>query len=1071
MADRVVKVTLSASVADYLAQMGKAKTATDALGESGKKSDSLISKVGSGLKSAFSTAVGVINTAAVAATAFGAKVFSTGLQYNTLQQTSRAALKTILGSTEAVNAQMDKLDAFAKNSPFGKDIFIKGQQQMLSFGTATDKVIPRLDALQNAVAAAGGSGQTLSELIFVMSQIQAAGKITAEDLNQFGQRGVNAADMIGASMGKTGNEIRTMISKGTLDANQALDALTQGMATKFAGASANVKQTWSGTVDRIKAATREIGAAMAEPFISQAGGGLFVTWGNKVADVLQAVRQKTAPVVEILTLQMLPAFQRINSGLDTLKAKVTNFDPAGLNTLFDTVKQIAPAVGLAAGAYAGFSSSLLAGVPILGRFLGGLNPVVGALVGITAASPELRSALTGLASSFTPLVKLAADVAKVLAADLNSAVPIAAGVIRTLTAVISPLVSAIGAIPAPILTGVAAFIALQKVAPGVVGGLTSVISAVKEFGLGIADSVSYQKALQQGAVFNGEATGRLLTFGAALSATGGLARTAGSAILSAMGGPVGLAIAGVSLAVGVLTSVMGANAQAAERQQQRVTNLQGSLTALGATTDQTTSKIADGLTEAVDGFLGFGNTSTEDFERFFDQIGSSSTEASRAVLEGGDALEQYKQRIIDAVESGDVSTLTAQRLIAAIDQQSDALQRAQRNQDEANRKTNEGKDALRQLQGGFEGATDATDKFADAIKGLGSKTLDLNDANRRVRDAIRDMDSALTENGKHLDDGTEAGDKNGDALDSLAKRYQTAAAAAYQASGNQEDVKNKLLEGRDAYIKYAEAMGKSEADAAAMADALGLTADAATDVASAVKKANDTELNDKTFTVSDDGTIDDTQQNLDLLKAKVLATPDKEITITEPLSDGIKQKLADLGYKVMTLPNGQVTVNATDNASGVLETIKQKMFTLDGQIATVTVRQQMTEFGKVSSVGGVMQAQGGVMSFYANGGLNPMSADVAQMVPANTWRVIGDRAKGDEAFIPIDGSARSRAILAETTRRMALFAQGAVVGGGSGGGTVVNVNIAVNGRSYPNPRDLSEVLAVDLSQSLRGVVS
>ncbi|WP_281281680.1 phage tail tape measure protein [Blastococcus colisei] len=63
-------------------------------------------------------------------------------------------------------------------------------------------------------------------------------------------------------------------------------------------------------------------------------------------------------------------------------------------------------------------------------------------------------------------------------------------------------------------------------------------------------------------------------------------------------------------------------------------------------------------------------------------------------------------------------------------------------------------------------------------------------------------------------------------------------------------------------------------------------------------------------------------------------------------------------------------------------------------------------------------ADGNLVQFYRDGGLRPMAADVATVVPPNTWRVVGDRPVGDEAFIPINKSARSEKVLAETAARM-----------------------------------------------------
>ncbi|KRD51965.1 phage tail tape measure protein [Microbacterium sp. Root280D1] len=63
------------------------------------------------------------------------------------------------------------------------------------------------------------------------------------------------------------------------------------------------------------------------------------------------------------------------------------------------------------------------------------------------------------------------------------------------------------------------------------------------------------------------------------------------------------------------------------------------------------------------------------------------------------------------------------------------------------------------------------------------------------------------------------------------------------------------------------------------------------------------------------------------------------------------------------------------------------------------------------------QANGSVLEFMAQGGLTPMSP-LAQMVPPNTWRVVGDRSDVPELYAPLDGSARSWGLLLEGLRRM-----------------------------------------------------
>lgn len=288
MADRQVKVILSAQNAAYNRAMDESRQKT--LGVTAE-----IDGLGKRQATLNSIAKGAVVVGG-AMTALTLLVAKTGIEYNSLQQKSRAALTTLLGGAEAANAQMDKLDAFARTSPFSKQTFITAQQQMLAFGIEARKVVPYLDAIQDAVAAAGGSSQQLGEVAYIMAQIRSASKITGQDLIQFGQRGINAAELIGSAMGKTGGEIRAEITAGTLGANEALDALAEGMKTRFGGAAANVKNTFEGALDRVHAAWRDLSADLTKPLVDPSGGGALVGFLNWTADIMRAFQAMPEPI-------------------------------------------------------------------------------------------------------------------------------------------------------------------------------------------------------------------------------------------------------------------------------------------------------------------------------------------------------------------------------------------------------------------------------------------------------------------------------------------------------------------------------------------------------------------------------------------------------------------------------------------------------------------------------------------------------------------------------------------------------------------------------------------------------
>lgn len=181
------------------------------------------------------------------------------------------------------------------------------------------------------------------------------------------------------------------------------------------------------------------------------------------------------------------------------------------------------------------------------------------------------------------------------------------------------------------------------------------------------------------------------------------------------------------------------------------------------------------------------------------------------------------------------------------------------------------------------------------------------------------------------------------------------------------------------------------------------------------------------------------QQAYDLITAYGAIPSTKGTSITSNAPEKTAE-IKSLGYEVRRLPDGSITIQAkTTAASKALEELTRE------RTVTIHYRATLPDLnGPASGTGRFgSYAQGALVEFMARGGLSPMHP-IAQMVPPNTYRVIGDRGDVDEAYIPLDGSARSVAILMEALRRMPglhAMQSGGVLGSprpGLGGG-VVNV--------------------------------
>lgn len=466
MADRTVSVRLEAIVDTYNQRMSSAASATEGVGRAG---DTAGRKISDAMQSAARTAGQVTLVAAGAGTALLTSALKTGTAYNTLEQTSRAAFKTVLGSQEAAAEMMEKVAAFAKTSPFPRQAFIEGTQQLLAFGMEADNVIPTLSAIQDAMAAAGKGSQEIGEVVNIFAQVQSTGKITADTLNQLGYRGVDAAKLLGDAFGVSANEIRTQISEGTLDAATALEVLTAAMTETFGGAAEGVKDTWVGAVDRVKGAWRDISSIIAEPFVTKAGGGLALDWVNAIASGMRDAEKHVTPMMEILTGRLAPAFDLVSNSIQGTRDRIQAWDVQSFIDGLDGLAKYAAPIG-------GVTAALLAmgaNLPILSSLgIAGVNPLVAGLTAMVVLSPELRDVAKTLVDGLRPAGPAFKDLAKQAGDTANAILASLAPAAGVLVSEFTPLVPVI----AQVATGMLA--SLQTGAETLAPSLTRLVEAI-----------------------------------------------------------------------------------------------------------------------------------------------------------------------------------------------------------------------------------------------------------------------------------------------------------------------------------------------------------------------------------------------------------------------------------------------------------------------------------------------------------------------------------------------------------------------------------------------------------------
>lgn len=777
--------------------------------------DRVFHSLGRSAKASLQVAATAAAGVTVGVAALGKNTLSTGLAYNAMQQNANAALKTMLGSQKAVNEQMEKLGKLAQNSPFSKATFISAQQQLIAFGVEVEKVIPLLDAMQNAVAASGGGSQQLADLAFVIAQIKAAGKITGQDLIQLGQRGINAAEIIGKAFGKSSAEVKTMISKNQIDADQAIDALTKGMMDKFGGATDAIKQQWSGAADRIKAANRDIGADIGKMFIDPAGGGRAVEWGNKVADVLRTFQKRLREAQGGIEDFLSPAFKNISKGLDAANNALKKFDAARAGAQLEKLTSYTPLIG---GTTAALMTFALQPIPVIGQLASAMGPLTVGVAALIAASPELRKAGSAFGEAFKPGEKILASTAKQLAdlairliKDLSPALESGAKGLGTFLTNISPLAPALVSVlsalapvatagaelaasfanlPTPILAAITALAALHgPLGPlvskftdlGATTGrvVTNLVAQVQDMGTvwtrAEKSTASVGAAMASNIVPAARSvSNELKTFGPAaqnagnaLTEVGKASANAGTGVFklstlaknagSALAGAFGALLSPANLALGAVTLLAAAFSAYSQKQAevtQRVEEYKETL-------DRTTASVTANTRELV------RNKAEQDGAlAAYVALGGAADDYVRAVAGEGEAMERVNKTLASKREELKQNELAERAGAPGVALYSGATKELKENVSKASESLRDQSDELRRAQdetrksvSEAERAVEAErqrqqaiDKATDAMRAQNAAQGSLVDAQLRNIDASDRLNKAIEEHGQVMAD-------------------------------------------------------------------------------------------------------------------------------------------------------------------------------------------------------------------------------------------------------------------------------------------------------------------------------
>lgn len=371
-------VALRVSTGGMQGDVKKALTGIES--DAQKTGQSMGSKISSGIGSVLKkTAVGV-GVAGGAALAAG---LTKGIGRLASIETAEAKLAGLGNSASTVGGVMENALAAVKGTAFGLEEAATVAAGMVAAGIKPGQELEGvLKTVGDTAAIAGVSMQDMGS---IFGKVAATGKLQGDELMQLSDAGIPALSLLSKHLGKTTEEVRDMVSAGKISFADFEAAMKGGVG----GAALEMGNTTTGALKNMMAAAGRLGATLAGPFFTQAGGAF-----RGVTELLDDLNAKAGPVMERfggwLESTAVPALVALGgSAAEAFQqfaqsefVRVAFADLRGVfSSLASTASEVWPSLVKIGGALADASAAL--GVSAWDALVAALEVVSGALSALT----------------------------------------------------------------------------------------------------------------------------------------------------------------------------------------------------------------------------------------------------------------------------------------------------------------------------------------------------------------------------------------------------------------------------------------------------------------------------------------------------------------------------------------------------------------------------------------------------------------------------------------------------------------------------------------------------------------
>jgi tape measure domain-containing protein len=252
-------------------------------------------------------------------------------------EVARANFSTLLMDVDKGAKLFSELEKFAARTSFSVQSAGEAATMLLAKGVGETDIIPTMQLLGDL---AMGNSEKLGFLAKAYTDVQAKGKLMAQEQNQFAENGINLFELLTKTTGKSTAELMQMRESGQITFGMVQKALISATSEggKFYGALEKANATFTGQWNSLIEGVQTLGRMLGEMVLPHLTA--MATKANEILQAFAAMPEKAKFLADVLVAAIDVGLAYLEDQWPKLMAKLGKSTASGLQQVMELANPV-----------------------------------------------------------------------------------------------------------------------------------------------------------------------------------------------------------------------------------------------------------------------------------------------------------------------------------------------------------------------------------------------------------------------------------------------------------------------------------------------------------------------------------------------------------------------------------------------------------------------------------------------------------------------------------------------------------------------------------------------------------